>query len=448
MNRRYFGTDGVRAKAGAFPLDAPTVHALGRAAGRILGGAGATALVGMDPRESSPWIAGSLMDGLRGAGVTCRFAGVIPTPGVARLCVDGGFTFGAMVSASHNPYEDNGIKFFSGDGYKLPDETEHHVEVALDGLLEADRPPEDIAPPPADGGFADRYLAWLLSHWRGPRLDGWRVVVDGANGAAHRLGPELLRSLGAEVIATACEPDGRNINRDCGSLHTDALAERVRLEGAHAGFAFDGDADRCLAVTPSGRLLDGDYLLYREGQHRLRNGSLPGRWVVGTVMSNLWLERALEAEGARFFRAPVGDRYVLQCLQDRGGVLGGEPSGHVLFLDQSTTGDGLLSALAFARLARDLGGMEALAEGVRPFPQVLMNIRVAERLPLETPPIPEAMAEETRALGNRGRIILRYSGTEPLLRLMVEAETDDLVQGVLGRLRAVLVQTLGEAAPH
>ncbi len=444
MSRRYFGTDGVRGKAGVFPLDATTVRALGLSAGRILGGRGASAVVAMDPRESSGWIAAELVEGMGEAGVACRFAGVLPTPAVARLCVSGGYTFGAMISASHNPFEDNGIKFFSGDGFKLPDETETHIEVALEGALgEASPPANDL--PQAEPGLGRAYLDWLVSLWEGGPLSGWRILVDGANGAASRLAPDLFRALGAEVETIACEPDGRNINAACGSLHAHRLGEVLAARGADMAFAFDGDADRCMAVSHTGRVLDGDYVLYREALRRSAQGRLPGRWVVGTVMSNLWLEERLGRDGLRFFRAPVGDRYVLQCLLDRGGALGGEPSGHVLFLDRSTTGDGLLTAMTYASLARDAGGMEALAEDVRAYPQVLENIRVARRLPLEdSPAIRQALHEETEALGGRGRIVLRYSGTEPLLRLMVEAGTKEEVRSVIARLRRVLVDVLGE----
>lgn len=447
MNRQLFGTDGIRGRAGQFPLDPPTVYALGRAAGRILGGAGATALVASDTRESCGWIASHLVAGLQETGVECRWAGVMPTPGVARLCAADRYTFGAMISASHNPYHDNGIKFFSGDGFKLPDETEHHVEVALDGLLTTvpDPPPAASLGEP-DTGPGDHYLAWLESLWEGPGLSGFSIVLDCANGAASRVAPELFRRLGARVTAFAAEPDGRNINAGCGTLHTEGLVARVRAHGAHFGFAFDGDADRCMAVTSGGRVLDGDVILYRDALRRAKRGTLWGRWVVGTVMSNLWVEQALQAERLRFFRAPVGDRYVLQCMLDRGATLGGEPSGHILFLDRTTTGDGLLTALTYAALARDAGSMDALAEGIVPYPQVLHNLRVARRLPLEDQSaIQGALDEETRRLEGRGRIILRYSGTEPLLRLMVEAQTQHEVDGVIARLGRVLIDTLGEA---
>jgi phosphoglucosamine mutase len=446
LSRQLFGTDGVRGRAGVYPLDPPTVYALGRAAGRILGGRDASALVGADTRESCGWIASHLVAGLRETGVECRWAGVMPTPAVARVCSTGGYTLGAMISASHNPYQDNGIKFFSGEGFKLPDDTEHHIEVALEGLLPSVPDPVPSAelgvPDPAP---AAHYLAWLASLWEGSGLEGAHVVLDCAHGAASAIAPGLFRHLGARVEAVACAPDGRNINEGCGSLHAGLLARRVRECGAAYGFAFDGDADRGLAVTSAGEVLDGDYVLYRDAQRRARRGALFGRWVVGTVMSNLWLEQALQAERLRFFRAPVGDRYVLQCMADRGATLGGEPSGHILFLDLATTGDGMLTALTYSSLARDAGSMEALRDGIHPYPQVLSNLRVARRLPLEDqPPIRRALDEETARLDGRGRIVLRYSGTEALLRLMVEAQTSAEVDGVVDRLGRVLRETLGE----
>ena len=347
-----------------------------------------------------------------------------------------------------NPYGDNGIKFFSGDGFKLPDETEHHIEAALDGLLASvpDPPPSSLLGKP-DQAPGSHYLAWLESLWEGADLSAFHVVLDCANGAAFRMAPELFqRRLGARMTAFACEPNGQNINEGCGSLHTDGLAARVRAEGANFGFAFDGDADRCMAVTSDGRMLDGDVILFRDALRRVKRGTLWGRWVVGTVMSNLWIEQAFQAERLRFFRAPVGDRYVLQCMLDRGATLGGEPSGHILFLDRSTTGDGLLTALTYATLARDAGSMDALAEGINPYPQVLANLRVASRLPLEDQPaIQRALDEKPK--GSRGAEGSSFGirARSPLLRLMVEATTLEEVDGVIARLSKVLRDTLGEA---
>ncbi len=444
MKRRYFGTDGFRGRAGDFPLDTSTVFALGRAAGVVLGAAGASAVVGMDPRESSGWISEALMQGLEEEGVAVSFAGVLPTSGVAWLCAKEDYTFGAMVSASHNPYRDNGIKFFSGEGFKLPDETEVEIETILESFSGAFG--KECRPREREAGLhrQERYLEGLLSLWRGKELDGVRLVLDCANGAAYRIAPALFRKLGADVEAVFCSPDGRNINHQCGSQAPERLAAAVTGSGADMGFAFDGDADRCIAITPSGKRLDGDYLLYWKACQMAAQGELHGGCVVGTVMSNLWLEKALAEKGIGFHRAPVGDRYVLQRMREVGGVLGGEPSGHVLFLNEATTGDGLLSAMAYAALARGNGGMEVLADGIEPYPQVLLNIPVREKILIEErPAIRDAVSHEEECLGKEGRIVLRYSGTEPLIRLMVEADSEERVAGVIERLRPVLEGELG-----
>ncbi len=447
MSRKWFGTDGIRGVAGEFPLDPATVTALGIAAGEVLGRRGATALVAIDTRESGPWIAVRLMEGLEASGVQCHYAGVLPTPAVAHLAFARQHTLGAVISASHNPYRDNGIKFFGPSGFKLADETEAQIERVLERVLETGvSPGADAEPPAAETVCAEAYLEWLLAKWRGPDLAGWRVVLDCAHGAAARLAPQLFTRLGAEVRTVGCAPDGRNINEGCGSLHPEGLAAAVREAGARLGFAFDGDADRCLTVTGSGRLLDGDYLLYPDALRRRIENRLPGGWVVGTVMSNLWLEHALLRNRLRFYRAAVGDRYVLSCLQDRGGVLGGEPSGHLLFLDEVTTGDGLFTGMVAAMHARLYGGAEALATGIEPFPQTLRNLRVARRADLtDNSAVQAALRAEEEALGGDGRVVLRFSGTEPVLRLMVEARTQALVDGALARLTAVLHGELGEA---
>jgi phosphoglucosamine mutase len=448
LSRRFFGTDGMRGVAGEFPLDRRTVTALGLAAGEVLGRAGATALIAADTRESGPWLASSLAEGLVAAGMECHYAGILPTPAVAHLTLAHGYTLGAVISASHNPYEDNGIKFFGPSGFKLPDETETRIEEAMLRILgqEILAGGEASGLPALEAGYGEEYLIWLLSKWRGTRLDGWRIVLDCANGAAFRLAPALFSRLGAKVTAIACSPTGTNINENCGSLHLDNLAREVAASHAHLGLAFDGDADRCIAVGPDGKVLDGDYVLYHDALWRKAEGRLPGNWVVGTVMSNLWLEQALSRNRIRFYRAPVGDRYVLSCLQDRGAMLGGEPSGHVLFLDDVTTGDGLYTGMVFASHARRYGDASALSAGIEPFPQKMVNLRVTRRCDLaEERAIQAALQNEEETLGRDGRIVLRFSGTEPVLRLMVEAKTAGQVDEVLARLSAVLYQELGKA---
>lgn len=443
MKRKYFGTDGMRGEAGRFPLDLPTVYAMGRAAGKVLGKGSAPTLVGMDPRKSSDWISEALMDGLEREGVQCVFAGVIPTPGVAWLLSRGEYAFGVVISASHNPYTDNGVKFFSGEGFKLSDEVEERVEYELEGCL-GETPALDLSSRAPENSCLLEYVEGLSSLWRGQRLEGKRIAVDCSNGAAYRAAPMLFERLGAEVEAMSCSPDGENINRNCGSLYPKALAKRVRESGADMGFAFDGDADRCMAVTASGKILDGDYLLYWEAGRLAKKANGGPGCVVGTLMSNLWLEKALREKGIAFYRSSVGDRYVLKELRERGGTLGGEPSGHLLFLDRATTGDGLLTAMNYAMLAREGGGLDAMRRGINPFPQTIVNIPVAKKTPFsDCPVLAVRLEEEERHLAGNGRIVLRYSGTEPVVRLMVEADSHETVEGVIERLRPVLEDELG-----
>jgi len=442
LNRKYFGTDGIRGKAGEFPLDRDCVYNIGRAAGKVLGNRSGPALVGMDPRQSSGWISETLMSGLEKEGVKCVFSGVIPTPGVSWLCSKSRYSFGVVISASHNHYSDNGIKFFSNNGFKLSDEVEEEIEGQLSELLGTSAPNIPPAREP-DNTCLERYVEGLFHLWRGPDISGTRVVLDCSNGAAYHAAPLLFEKLGAEVVSISCAPDGKNINENCGSLYPEAVSKKMKELRADIGFAFDGDADRCIAVTASGEVLDGDYILYWEAQ-RLKKGN-NGRpvLVVGTIMSNLWLEQALEEEGIKFHRAAVGDRYVLKDLQERGGILGGEPSGHMLFLDRANTGDGLLTAINYAMLARDGGGLDAMKRGIKPYPQTIVNVQVKKRAPLtECSLIQQSLKQEERRLSGKGRIILRYSGTEPLIRLMVEADSHDTVQGVVDRLQPVLESEL------
>ncbi len=397
----------------------------------------------MDTRESGPGLSGALIDGLRREGVNCLFAGILPTPGVAHLTRRRDFSLGVMISASHNPYRDNGIKFFSSEGHKLPDEIEAKIEVLLEDLRGHADGPSSVGPPSAgDDEPREAYLEWLVEQADGADFRGVTVALDAAHGAAFDLAPRLFESLGARVFRRGCEPDGVNINRGCGSTCLDPLKAFVAEVGADIGMAYDGDADRCLAVTPSGALLDGDYILYHEACRRFEKGSLAADLVVGTVMSNLWLEKALQAREIRFLRAPVGDRYVLERLIEEGGELGGEPSGHVIFLDRATTGDGLLTSLVTARLAA--GNGERLVEGINPYPQLLTNLRVGRRTDLEADERASAVLhEEQNRLGKAGRLLVRYSGTEPLLRIMVEAESLDLAQDSTRRLAAFFEAHLG-----
>ena len=459
--KRLFGTDGIRGVAGEFPLDAGTVERIGRALAASLAGAAGRPpriVLGRDTRESGPAIEEAFARGIEAEGGRADRAGVLTTPGIACVARLLGYDAGIVISASHNPYRDNGIKIFSGHGQKLPDRLEAAIERrVLDGEdaagedlpKEAWRPAHDGSPGPPAARPEDlrrRYFDWLgEAAGAHASLLGIRVVLDCANGAASSLAPEVFRGLGADVTALSASPDGRNINEECGALHPRRLAaEVVRLE-ARLGLAFDGDADRCLAVDASGRVLDGDYILYLLARELYGAGRLEGGLVVGTVMSNLWLERALHAEGIRLLRAQVGDKYVLEEMQRGGIVLGGEQSGHVIFLDRATAGDGILTGLLFADLVRRTGiDLAAWAATINPCPQVLVNVPVRSRPTLESHPrIGPAIREEELRLAGRGRLLVRYSGTEPKARIMVEGESRSAVEECASRLKALIQEEIG-----
>jgi phosphoglucosamine mutase len=431
MSKELFGTDGIRGEPGKPPLDDATLHATGRALGAYLQQhhAAPRVLIGMDTRESGPYIAGLLAAGLQTAGASVAFAGVITTPGVACLVRKGEFRAGVVISASHNPFHDNGVKLFSDAGMKFPDSVE---EVLEQDILKrrGERAPQNPSALVADESLDADYLAFLRSRViPGAKLSGLRIVLDCANGAAYKLGPELFRSLGADVVCMGTSPDGRNINAGCGSLHLDGLRKRVVAERAALGVAFDGDADRALFVCETGKIVNGDGVLLAVARFLKSEGKLKGARVVATSMSNLGLERVLARDGIALGRANVGDRYVLEEMLRSGNVLGGEQSGHVIFLDDSPAGDGLLTAVKIASLVSMHGRLEALVQGLKDYPQTIVNVRVRSKPPLESiPEVSRALAEAQSALGENGRIVLRYSGTEPLARVMVEAEHDADVQ--------------------
>ena len=425
MAKALFGTDGIRGEPGKPPLDDATLYATGRALGSYLTRqhSAANVLIGMDTRESGPHIAALLAAGLRAAGASTAFAGVITTPGVACLVRQKGFQAGVVISASHNPFHDNGVKLFSGAGMKFPDSDEEALE---EDILKhrSEAPPKNAPLLVADETLDAEYLAFLRTRViPGAKLSGLRILLDCANGAAYKLGPELFRSLGAEVITMGVSPDGRNINAGCGSLHLEGLQSRVAKEHVALGVAFDGDADRALFVCETGRIVNGDGVLLAVARFLKSQGKLKGTRVVATSMSNLGLERVLAREGIELARASVGDRYVLEEMLRSGNVLGGEQSGHVIFLDDSPAGDGLLTAVKIASLVSMHGRLESLIDGLKDYPQIIVNVKVRSKPPLETlPEVARALAEAESALGENGRIVLRYSGTEPLARVMVEAE--------------------------
>jgi phosphoglucosamine mutase len=441
LSRQLFGTDGIRGVAGEPPLDARTAHALGvalgtwaqEAAARDANDHSAEVLIGMDTRESGPWLAAQVAGGLERAGVSTRFAGVITTPGVAYLTRTGPFIAGVMISASHNPYQDNGIKIVSHSGYKLAD----GVEIKLENLITSWLRTGDAAVPKPldvdtslDNGYIN-YLANTVS-----TAFPFRLVIDCANGSATEVAPRLFERLGSRVEWIGASPDGRNINLNCGSLHLDGLQQRVLETGADMGVAFDGDADRVLFVSSSGRIIDGDAVLFLAGSALKRAGRLAGNVVVATVMSNLGLEKALEAYDIRMLRTPVGDKYVLEEMLKRGAVLGGEQSGHVIFLEYATTGDGLLTALRVLEVIRDSGQpLDDLAAEIKTFPQKLVNVRVKNKRPLsELPAVQAEIQAAEREFAGGGRVVVRFSGTEPLARVMIEAESQHEVDKWTGRI--------------
>jgi phosphoglucosamine mutase len=422
MAKQLFGTDGIRGIAGQSPLDERTVYACGVALGADLNlrGGAPEVVIGMDTRESGAKIAGWLAGGLASESVTCRFAGVITTPGVAYLARTMHFSAGVMISASHNPFQDNGIKVFSGTGYKLPDDEEHVVEEEIFRLLETDLRTTS-AELKEDATLRESYLSYLLSTAK-ISLGGMRLVIDCGNGAASELAPALFERAGAHVTLIGCAPNGRNINKDCGALHVEGLRERVQQQGADAGVAFDGDADRAILISGSGKIIDGDHVLLIAARALKKSNHLQGDTVVATVMSNLGLERALDRLNITMLRTPVGDKYVLEEMIRQDASLGGEQSGHVIFREYSTTGDGMLTALRVLEIAKAEGkSLDELTEELAIYPQRLTNIIVKQRRPLsELPLTQKAIAESERELDGSGRVLVRFSGTELLARVMVE----------------------------
>ena len=446
MAKELFGTDGIRGIPGAPPLDDATLYAAGCSLGAYLKRehGSAHALIGMDTRESGPHIASMLAAGLTQVGATVAFAGVLTTPGVACLVRENDFQAGVVISASHNPFQDNGVKLFSHAGMKFPDAVEEKLEA---DILKHRSEPAPKNPPRlrADESLHAEYLDFLRKRViPGAKLKGFRIVLDCANGAAFKLGLELFRSLGADVVAMNASPDGRNINANCGSLHLDGLQKRVVAEKARLGVAFDGDADRALFVCESGKVVNGDGVLLAAARFLSLQKKLNGNRVVATSMSNLGLERVLTMEGITLARAAVGDRYVLEEMLRSGSVLGGEQSGHIIFLEDSPAGDGLLTAVKIASLVSMHGKIESLVEGLKDYPQQIVNVKVRSKPPLETlPEVSRVLAEAQSALGENGRIVLRYSGTEQLARVMVEAEHEADVQRFSRSLADALRTSIG-----
>ncbi len=423
MNRKYFGTDGIRGRAGTHPITPEFAERLGRALTRVLAaGAGHHPLIaiGRDTRGSGPALEGALAAGISSAGSGVRLLGVLPTPGVAALVVEEGLAAGAVISASHNPAADNGIKFFSGEGRKLPDETELAIEREIDNPGPSAAAPGEIA---AVQDSATRYVDHsLLSLPRGFSLRGMKIAVDCANGASSATTPAALERLGADAAVFHASPDGTNINAGCGSTVAAEISRLVKETGAHVGIAHDGDADRVLLCDETGEPLDGDELLAMAALELLGRGELAGNTLVATVMSNLGLDEAVEEAGGRVIRSAVGDRYVLEAMQAGGFILGGEQSGHIIFARHGMCGDGLVAALQILRLMAESGKpLGELRKVLRKYPQAQRNLAVKSKPPLEElPEVQAAIKAAEQAVSPRGRILVRYSGTEPKLRILLE----------------------------
>jgi phosphoglucosamine mutase len=420
---KLFGTDGIRARAGEFPLNAAAIVAIGQALGERLAG---RVLIGQDTRVSSPWIFELLKEGFTRSGkATIENAGVIPTPAVALLTREHSFSGGVMISASHNPFEDNGIKVFSSDGTKLKDAMEAEIEQRIHALippsadLQKDSVPDAVISKDGARHWLDGYRDLLLSHFaQGPWLKGMRIVADCANGAMGVIAPEILRKLGAEVRVVCGEPTGKNINLGCGAVHLEALAAAMKDSHADFGVAFDGDGDRSLFAAGSGKQVDGDAVLLLMAR-RMKPSA-----VVGTSMTNYALEKMLSAEGVSLTRVGVGDRYIFEEMQRGGAAIGGEPSGHIIYSDFRLSGDGLLTTLKVAEaIVNAKKSLDDLTKDWVPAPQLLKGVRVAKRVPLEElKTLKREMRDANKVLEGCGRLVVRYSGTEPLLRVMIESD--------------------------
>jgi phosphoglucosamine mutase len=431
--KKLFGTDGIRSVAGQYPLDPATVHAIGLALAHTLAEANPSprVLLGMDTRESGPAIASQLTAGLAAGGATVESAGVITTPAIAYLTQARGFAAGIVISASHNPWQDNGIKVFGPDGYKLPDATELAIEDEIfrrmgDQTGSSAAAAEQQAPPVNEADRAD-YIRFLLAAVPGLSLDDRRIIVDCANGAASAVAPELFAQLGGkEVVLIHTSPDGRNINEGCGALHPEIVAAQVRHYNASLGITFDGDADRALFADELGRVVNGDAVLLLAARDLQARGLLTNSTVVATTMSNMGLEAALKRSGIQMLRAAVGDKYVLEQMLSTNAALGGEQSGHIIFSGRSTTGDGLLTALLLLDIVHRSGKtLSELIGDLKVFPQVIVNVKVREKKPLETiPSVAAAIAAAEKELADTGRVVIRYSGTEALARVMIESESE------------------------
>ncbi len=452
--RKLFGTDGVRGKANQYPMTAEIALKLGIAAGSLFkrGDHRRQVVIGKDTRLSGYMIETALTAGFTAVGMDVLLLGPMPTPAVAMLTRSMRADLGVVISASHNPYEDNGIKFFGPDGYKLSDEMELEIEERVFGdTKDCLAPSSQIGQARRLDDAVGRYIEYAKNTFpRGKRLDGLKVVLDCANGASYRVAPTVLYELGAEVVAISVDPDGRNINADCGALHTDKMCEQVVKQGADIGIALDGDADRLIVCDEKGQVIDGDQILALVSREWKESGILKGNGVVTTVMSNLGLERYLKANGLKHIRTQVGDRYVVERMRADGYNLGGEQSGHLILGEHSTTGDGLVAALQVcAAVVKERKPVSQVMHLFEPVPQLLKNVRLSDRAlaraALDSENVKIAIDKTERALGDNGRLLIRPSGTEPLIRIMLEGEdqaqiaamAEEIAQALIGEVKAL-----------
>jgi phosphoglucosamine mutase len=452
-NEKLFGTDGVRGKANVHPMTAEMALSLGQAIAHVFkrqGGARHRIIIGKDTRLSGYLFEDALAAGICSMGADVIQVGPMPTPGMAFLTADMRCNAGVMISASHNSYQDNGIKFFSSDGFKLPDELEERIETLIRSgeLAEHRAEASAIGRAKRIDDAEGRYVVFLKKTFPGNlALDGLRIVLDCANGAAYKVGPTVFEELGAEVFAEGVEPNGLNINDGCGCLYPEKLMTRVHEVRADIGIALDGDGDRCLLVSEKGELVDGDMMLDFCTRDLVERGLLRGGKIVATVMSNIGLEKSLEALGVGLLRTQVGDRYVVEAMREGSYNLGGEQSGHLIFLDHNTSGDGLITALqALAIMRRKEQTLSEMTADFERFPQALVNVRVDEKKPIESlPAVAKAVEKVEAELDGRGRVLIRYSGTEPKARIMVEGDDEDRVDSYANDLAAELRRALGSA---
>jgi phosphoglucosamine mutase len=449
--KTLFGTDGIRGEAGKFPLDSPTVTAIGFSLAEHLAelAPDPQIIIGRDTRESGAEIERALIEGANKAGVECLSAGVITTPGVAFLTRKHRASAGVVISASHNPYQDNGIKIFSPSGQKMDDSVERMIEADIFAQHEVS-PSAQASHSPSSVELQQKlqqeYLSFLAAEIGGDlTLQGLKIVVDCANGASSELAPVLFARLGAKVLAINASPDGRNINRDCGSLHIESLQQRVVNQRADLGVAFDGDADRSLFIDNHGIFVDGDATMWALASHLLSHGRLKDNTVVATVMSNIGLEIAFRSAGIQLVRTDVGDKYVLEKLLELGASLGGEQSGHIIMPELSLAGDGMITALCLLRALRESRKtLSEMTAGFKQYPQILVNVKVREKVPFgELPSVQAAVTEVEELLSQKGRLLLRYSGTERLARVMIEGEHQRQIEEYAAKIARALEREIG-----